>query len=82
MLLILLLVSLIAGVNSYSTQILVARKKYNVLMMSTAIWASISLVLTAWKGINIQSVSVSLLVAYLMTSFGVALGIYKLKYFK
>ncbi len=82
LLLILLLVSLIAGVNSYSTQILVARKKYNVLMMSTAIWASISLVLTAWKGINIQSVSVSLLVAYLMTSFGVALGIYKLKYFK
>ena len=78
----LLAVSLIAGVNSYSTQVLVAKKNYDFLMLSTALWASVALGLTAWQGISVQSVSVSLLAAYLVSSFGVVFGIYRLGYFK
>lgn len=77
-----MVVSLVASVHSYSIQILVSDSKYNVLLISTCIWAFSSLMMTAWLDISVQSVSISLSAAYLISSSLVWLRIYTLGYFK
>jgi len=78
--LILLSVSILAATNSYSVQVLVAKKNYKVLLISTMCWATVSLILTTLMGLDIQAIALSLLVSYSLVFIGTGFCLYKFGY--